>query len=91
MQRAKEVKMSYSADVPIPSPEPKLVYASKEEVDALKATVAQLTKENEDMWSKLHTLDKNHAKLKKKSEEDLELLSERRKKAKFEEDLKDKY
>ncbi|KAI5389883.1 hypothetical protein KIW84_075261 [Lathyrus oleraceus] len=91
VQRAKEVKMPYSVDVPIPSPEPEPVHASKEEVDALKATMAQLTKENEDLRSKLHALDKDHARLKRKSEEDLELLSESRKKAKIKEDLKEKY
>ncbi|KAI5430408.1 hypothetical protein KIW84_034840 [Lathyrus oleraceus] len=42
-------------------------------------------------WAFLHALDRDHAKLKKKSEEDLELLSESRKKAKLEEDLKEKY
>ncbi|KAI5396994.1 hypothetical protein KIW84_062990 [Lathyrus oleraceus] len=49
VQRAKEVKMSYSVDVPIPPLEPEPVYASKEVVDALKATITQLTKENEDL------------------------------------------
>ncbi|KAI5445603.1 hypothetical protein KIW84_013721 [Lathyrus oleraceus] len=38
----------------------------------------------------LHALDRDHAKLKRKSEEDLELLSEIRKKDKLEEDLKEK-
>ncbi|KAI5444612.1 hypothetical protein KIW84_013033 [Lathyrus oleraceus] len=84
VQRAKEVKIPYSVDVPIPPPEPKPVYASKEEVEALKATIMQLTKENENLRSKHHALDRDHAKLKRKSEEDLELLSESRKKAKFE-------
>lgn len=67
------------------------MYASKKEVDALKETIAQLTKENEDLRSKLHVLDRHHAKLKRKSEEDIELLSESQKKAKFEENLKEKY
>ncbi|KAI5396525.1 hypothetical protein KIW84_062661 [Lathyrus oleraceus] len=89
VQRAKEVKLPYSVDVLIPPPEP--VYASKEEVDALKATIAQLTKENGDLRSKLHALDRDHAKMKRKSEDDLELLSEIRKKAKLKEDLKEKY
>ncbi|KAI5396865.1 hypothetical protein KIW84_062916 [Lathyrus oleraceus] len=39
----------------------------------------------------LHSLDKDHARLKRKSEEDLELLSESKKKAKIEEDIKEKY
>ncbi|KAI5419245.1 hypothetical protein KIW84_043426 [Lathyrus oleraceus] len=39
----------------------------------------------------LHALDRDHARLKRKSEEDLELLEESRKKAKIEEDLKEKY
>ena len=43
------------------------------------------------MQSKLHALDRDHAKLKRKSEEDIELLSESRKKAKIEENLKEKY
>ncbi|KAI5386470.1 hypothetical protein KIW84_072847 [Lathyrus oleraceus] len=91
VQRAKEVKMPYSVDVPIPPLEPEPVHASKEEVNGLKATIAQLTKENEDLRSKLHALDRDHARLKKKSEEDLELLSESRKKDKIEENLKEKY
>lgn len=89
MQRAKEVKLPYNVDVQVPPLE--TVYASKEEVDALKATIVQLTKENEDLRLNLHTLDRDHAKFKRKSEEDLELLSESRKKAKLEENLKEKY
>ncbi|KAI5391068.1 hypothetical protein KIW84_076073 [Lathyrus oleraceus] len=91
VQRAKEVKIPHSVDVPIPPPEPEPVHASKKEVDALKAIIAQFTKENEDLRSKLHALDRDHARLKRKSEEDLKLLSERRKKAKIEEDLIKKY
>ncbi|XP_050896290.1 uncharacterized protein LOC127103035 [Lathyrus oleraceus] len=68
-----------------------LVYSTKEEVDALKAIIALLTKENEELQSKLHALDKYHAKLKRKSEEDIELLTEIIKKDKIEENLKDKY
>lgn len=83
--------MPYNVDVLIPPPEPEPVHASKEEVEALKATIAQLTQENEDLRSKLHALDRDHARLKRKSKEDLELLAESRKKAKIEEDLKEKY
>ncbi|KAI5419832.1 hypothetical protein KIW84_043838 [Lathyrus oleraceus] len=75
VQREKEVKLPYSVDVQIPPPEPKTKYESKEEVGSLKAIIAQLTKENEDLLSKLHALDRDHAKLKRKSEEDIELLS----------------
>ncbi|KAI5430338.1 hypothetical protein KIW84_034790 [Lathyrus oleraceus] len=91
VQRAKEVKMPYSVDILIPPLEPEPVYASKEDVDALKAIITQLTKENENLQSKLHALDRDHAKLKRKSEEDLELFSESRKKEKLKEDLKEKY
>ncbi|KAI5441800.1 hypothetical protein KIW84_011024 [Lathyrus oleraceus] len=66
VQREKKVKLPYSVDIQIPPPVPEPLYASKEEVDALKSTIAQLTKENEDLRSKLHALDRNHAKLKKR-------------------------
>lgn len=48
-------------------------------------------KENEDLRSKLHALDKDHAKLKRKSEEDIKMLTKHRKKAKIEENLKEKH
>lgn len=49
VQRAKEVKIPNNMDVKIPPPEPEPVYASKEEVESLKETIALLTKENEDL------------------------------------------
>lgn len=87
----KEVKLSFSVEVPVPPPEPEPTNASKEEVDALRATIAQLTKENKELRSKLHAMDKDNTKLKRKIEDDVELLAESRKKAKIEEDLKEKY
>ncbi|XP_050893170.1 uncharacterized protein LOC127098588 [Lathyrus oleraceus] len=84
--RAKEPYLQW-----IPPSEPEPVYASKEEVYALKATIPQLIKENKDLRLKLPALDRDHAKLKRKSEEDIELLSESRKMEKIKENLKDKY
>lgn len=91
IERVKEVKLSYSAKVPVPSPEPKPIHASKEEVDALITTIAQLTKENEKLQSKLHAMDKDNTKLKRKSEDDVELLAKSMKKAKIKEYLNEKY
>ncbi|KAI5420304.1 hypothetical protein KIW84_044184 [Lathyrus oleraceus] len=91
VQRVKDIKLPYNVDVQVPSSKLEPVYASKEEVEALKATIAPLTKENEDLRSKLQALNIEHAKLKRKSEEDIEDLKERRKKAKIEENLNDKY
>lgn len=85
-----EIKLPYDAEILVPLPEPKLVYASTEKVDALRKTITQLTKESEGLQSKLQTLDKDHAKIKGKREEDTELLIESRKRAKIEERLKEK-
>ncbi|KAI5436600.1 hypothetical protein KIW84_022922 [Lathyrus oleraceus] len=39
VQRVKEIKLTYNVEVLVPSPEPEHVYASKEEVDALRETI----------------------------------------------------
>ncbi|KAI5390959.1 hypothetical protein KIW84_075995 [Lathyrus oleraceus] len=44
--RVKEVKLPYSAEVPVPPPEPKSIHTSKGEVDVFRSTIAQLTREN---------------------------------------------
>ncbi|KAI5396947.1 hypothetical protein KIW84_062959 [Lathyrus oleraceus] len=61
VQREKEVKLPYNVDVHIAPLELEPVYAYKEEVDALKSNISQLTKENEDLRPKLHALDRDHA------------------------------
>ncbi|KAI5418204.1 hypothetical protein KIW84_042730 [Lathyrus oleraceus] len=91
IERVKEVKLPYSAEVLISPPEPEPIHASKKEINALRASIAQLTKENKELRSKLHAMDRDNTKLKRKSQDDAKLLAESWKKAKIEEDLKEKY
>lgn len=91
MERVKEVKLPFNVEIIVPPPEPEPTQASKEEVGALRAMIAQLIKENEELRSKLHTMDKKNARLGRKREDDAELLVESRKRAQIKEDLKEKY
>jgi hypothetical protein len=47
------IKMTFVTRIPVPPPEPKLTHIPVEEVDELKATMAKLERENEDLKLKL--------------------------------------
>ncbi|XP_050919755.1 uncharacterized protein LOC127137325 [Lathyrus oleraceus] len=89
-ERIKVVKLPFSIEIPLKSTSPEPVPVSLEEVEELRAMVAKLGKEKEDLQSELYKETRENMILKRKSNQRKELLEESRKKNRIEQDLKER-
>lgn len=80
----------FSIKIPLKSTSPEPVPVSLEEVEELRAMVAKLGKEKEDLQSELYKEIGENMTLKRKSNQRKELFEESRKKNKIEQDLKER-
>ncbi|KAI5436967.1 hypothetical protein KIW84_023190 [Lathyrus oleraceus] len=89
-ERIKVVKLPFSIEIPLRSTSPEPVPVSLEEVEELRAMVAKLGKEKDDLQSELYKETGKNMILKRKSNQRKELLEESRKKNRIEQDLKER-
>ncbi|XP_050877860.1 uncharacterized protein LOC127081672 [Lathyrus oleraceus] len=89
-KRIKVVKLPFSIEITLKSTSPEPVPDSLEEVEELRAMVAKLGKEKEDLQSELYKETGENMILKRKSNQMKELLEESRKKNRIEKDLKER-
>lgn len=84
------MKLPFSIEIPLKSNSPEPYPISLEEVEELRAMVARLGKEKEDLQSELYKEIGENMILKRKRNQRKELLEESRKKNKIEKDLKER-
>ena len=89
-ERIKVVKLPFSIEIPLRSTSPEPIPVSLEEVEELRAMVAKLGKEKDDLQSELYKETGKNMILKRKSNQRKELLEESRKKNRIEQDLKER-